>query len=94
MKTLMMVSIVTMGGQPIIKRETEKALLIEIEDGYTIWIPKSQITGFFGTDSGVWMVTTPFMVRENGLRSRSRAITEGDIYEAQCNKTGNWLNAA
>lgn len=91
MAMLMMVSVVTMNGQPIVKRETEKALLIEIEDGLTTWMPKSQIKGFFVTEIGVWLVTTPFMVKEKGLSYRSRAATESDIYQAQCNKTGDWL---
>jgi len=89
--TLMMVNVVTLNGQPIIKRETEKAVLVEVEDNFTTWMPKSQIEGFLSTASGVWMVTTPFMVKEKGLTYRSRKVTEGDIYEALNSKTGTWL---
>lgn len=89
--TLMMVNVVTLNGQPIIKRETEKALLVEVEDNLTTWMPKSQIKGFFSTASGVWMVTTPFMVKEKGLSYRSRKSTEGDIFDALNQGTGAWL---
>lgn len=88
---LMMVNLPTLGGKPIIKRETEKAMLVEVEDGNQVWMPKSQVRGFWSTAAGVWMVTTPFMVKEKGLSYRSQKATEGDIYEALNNKTGEWI---
>lgn len=91
MNTLMMVSLPTLNGQPIIKRETEKAMLVEVEDNFSVWMPKSQMKGFFSTVSGVWLVTTPFMVKEKGLSHRSRKATEGDIYGALNEGTGTWL---
>lgn len=89
--TLMMVNVITLNGQPIVKCETEKAILVEVEDNYTTWMPKSQIKGFFSMTSGVWMVTTPFMVKEKGLSYRSRKTTEGDIFDALNDGTGTWL---
>lgn len=89
--TLMMVNLPTLNGKPIVKRETERALLVEVADGVTTWMPKSQVKGFWSTESGVWMVTTLFMVKEKGLTYRSHKATEGDIYEALNNKTGEWL---
>lgn len=89
--TLMMVNLPTLGGKPIIVRETEKALLIEVEDNHQMWFPKSQVKGFWSTVSGIWMVTTPFMVKEKGLSYRSRKAVENDFYTALNNKTGEWL---
>lgn len=91
MSALMMVSLPTLNGQPIIKRETEKALLVEVEDNFSTWMPKSQIKGFFSTAAGVWMVATPFIVKEKGLSYRSRKATEGDIYESLNAGAGKWL---
>lgn len=88
---MMMVNVVTLDSKPIIKRETEKAILIEIEDNMTVWMPKSQVKGFLSTAMGVWMVTTPFMVKEKGLTCRSRKATENDIADALNNGTGTWL---
>lgn len=87
----MLVTLPTLAGRPIIKRETDKAILIEVEDNNAVWMPKSQVKGFWTTEAGVWMVTTPFMVKEKGLGYRSRKATENDIYEALNNKTGSWL---
>lgn len=89
--TLMMVNVATLGGKPIVKRETDKALLIEVEDNNTYWMPKSQIKGFFGTESGVYLIATPFIVREKGLGYRSSRITEGDIFQAMQEGAGAWL---
>jgi hypothetical protein len=89
--TLMMVTLPTLAGKPIIKRETEKALLVEVEDNNAVWMPKSQVRGFWTTAAGVWMVTTPFMVKEKGLSYRSSKATEQDIFDALNNKTGEWI---
>ena len=89
--TLMMVTLPTLDGKPIVKRETDKALLVEVEDGSTAWFPKSQTRGFWSTTGGVWLVATPFIVREKGLGYRSKAATEGDIFQALNEGTGAWL---
>lgn len=89
--TLMMVNVVTLDGKPIVKRETDKALLVEVEDNSTTWFPKSQIKGFFGTATGVWLVATPFIVKEKGLVYRSRMATEGDLFQALNSGEGAWV---
>jgi hypothetical protein len=89
--TLMLVTLPTLNGKPIIQRETEKALLVEVEDNNAVWMPKSQVKGFWSTERGVWMVTTPFMVKEKGLSYRSQKATEGDIYAALNAGTGAWI---
>lgn len=89
--TLKMVPLVTLNGNPIIKRETEKAILIEIRDEWAVWMPKSQIKGFWQTPYGVWMAATPFIVEEKGLGHGSYWATEQDIYEALNEGTGAWI---
>mgnify|MGYP001614665212 CR=1 FL=1 len=91
MTTQMLVTIATLDSKPIIKRETEKAILIEICDEITTWMPKSQIEGFLSTVSGVWMVATPFIVKEKGLSYRAKATTEGDIFNALNDGTATWV---
>lgn len=50
------------------KKETARALLVELEDGRTIWVPQSQITDdsevYAEGDEGALAVTAWFAERE------------------------------
>lgn len=50
-------------------RETEKAMLVSIDGGDPIWIPKSQIKNeeWFGVDEVDTLVITKWFARKAGL---------------------------
>ena len=85
-----LINVVTQNGAPIIRRETEKAILIEIEDNLETWFPKSQITGFLHTVNGVWLVTTPFMAKAKGLSYRTKFSNDQELIWAVNDGEAHW----
>lgn len=85
-----MITLPVLNGKAIIKRETEKAILIEVNDNQSEWFPKSQLQGILSTDNGVYLVTTYFMMKEKGLSYRGKMVDQNDIHTAINNHSAVW----
>lgn len=77
-ETLALIAVDTLGGRPVIRRETARAICVELSDS-PVWFPLSQLRGFVETANGVYVVAPAWLAREKGLSSRSHWATEGEI---------------